>query len=259
MLKLLIVDDEKGICDFLDSFFIPRGYDVYTAISGKDALAIAKKESPELVLLDINLPDMSGLEVLRRIKKESPRTKVIMVTVSDDADTRAKAGSLGADEFIRKPFTTGYLEDVVILKVNEISKNKEAAKFLIVDDDEGIRQILRKFLEERFECDISEAANGEEALKLLKAGKPDLVFLDIKMTGISGMEVIKEKKKLSYKSHIWVITGFDSEEVADKVIKEGADDYITKPFSLKALDSKVRNFLAGIGKYKPISSAGSGR
>lgn len=65
------------------------------------------------------------------------------------------------------------------------------------------------------------------------------------------MDVIKEKKKLDYKPYIWVITRFDSEEVAHKVIEQGADDYIPKPFSLRVLDSKLRNFLAGIGKYKP--------
>lgn len=77
------------------------------------------------------------------------------------------------------------------------------------------------------------------------------MFLDIKMPGISGIEVIKEKKKLVYKPAIWVITRFDSEEVAHKVIEQGADEYIPKPLSLRALDGKIRNFLASIGKYKP--------
>jgi DNA-binding response OmpR family regulator len=86
---------------------------------------------------------------------------------------------------------------------------------------------------------------------LLKKDKFDLIFLDIKMPGVNGIEVIREKKKLGYKPRIWVITRFDSEEVARKVIAEGADDYIPKPFSLKVLDRKIRDFLAEIGKYKP--------
>lgn len=251
MIKLLIVDDEKGLCDYLKNFFKPRGYDISIATNGQDALSVVKKENPELVLLDINMPGMDGLEVLRRIKSAYPQTKVIMITISDDADTRQKAENLGADEFVKKPFTINYLEDVVILKVNEMTKSKEPARILIVDDEAGIRDALRKFLNGRFECKISEAANGKEALDSLRTGKFDLVLLDIKMPGISGMDVIKEKKKLDYKPYIWVITRFDSEEVAHKVIEQGADDYIPKPFSLRVLDSKLRNFLAGIGKYKP--------
>jgi two-component system response regulator (stage 0 sporulation protein F) len=257
MIKLLIVDDEKGLCEYLKDFFTPRGYDVSIATNGEDALSIVKKEKPQLVLLDVNMPDMDGLEVLRSIKKLEPQTKVIMVTVEDDADTRKKVKTLGADEFVRKPFTTDYLEDVVILKASEATKTKESPCILIVDDEPGIREILRKFLKVRFECKIMEAANGEEALKALRENKVDLVFLDIKMPGISGTEVLKEKKKLSYKPVIWVITHFDSEEVAHKVIEQGADDYIPKPFSLRVLNSKIRNFLSRIGKYKPISSGGS--
>ena len=79
------------------------------------------------------------------------------------------------------------------------------------------------------------------------------------MPGISGMEIIKEKKKLDYKPVIWVMTSFDSEEVAHKVVEQGADDYIPKPFSLRALDGKIRNFLGQIGKYKTKGTGDSGK
>lgn len=251
MLKLLVVDDEKGLCEYLRDFFASLGYEVSTATDGQEAVTLTKKENPELVLLDINMPGMGGLEVLRRIKAISSRTKVIMITVSDDADTMEKAKSLGADEFVKKPFTTDYLEDVVILKVGEMTKAKEPARILIVDDEKGLRASLREFLDKRFDCEISEAESGQRALELLKAGRYDLVLLDIKMPGISGMDVLKEKKKLGYKPSVWVITRFDSEEVARKAIEQGADDYIPKPFSLRVLDSKLKNFLALIGRYKP--------
>jgi two-component system response regulator (stage 0 sporulation protein F) len=251
MIKLLVVDDEKGFCNYLKDFFSSRGYKVFTAYNAKDALSLVGQESPDLVLLDVKLPDMNGLEVLRLIKKDAPRTKIIMLTVSDDEDTREKAKLFEADEFIKKPFTTDYLQDVVILKANEITQTKEPARILIVDDEEGIRTSLKDFLSKRFECEIVEADNGEKALSYLRKDKFDLIFLDIKMPGISGIEVIKEKKKLSYKPVIWVITRFDSEEIAHKVIEQGADEYIPKPLSLKALDGKVRNFLASVGKYKP--------
>ena len=253
MIKLLLADDEKGLCEFLEKFFKPRGYEVLIANNGQDALSIVKKEKPELVLLDVNMPGIDGLEVLRNIKNAYPQIKVIMVTVSDDADTRQKAKVLGADEFVKKPFTTDYLEDVVILKVNELIQAKDPARILIVDDEEGIRSSLRTFLQERFDCRIDEASSAHEALGLARKNRFDLIFLDIKMPGSSGTEIIREKKKLGYRPHIWVITSYDSGEIAHKVIEQGADDYIPKPFSLRVLDTKVRNFLAQIGKYKPLA------
>lgn len=251
MIKILTVDDEVDICEHIKDVFSRIGYEVLISLNGKDALSIVKKEKPGIVFLDILMTGMTGLEVLRQIKEFDSSIKVIMLSIADDPDTQNKARLLGADGFLKKPFLDDGLQDEVIRKVNELSKSKESPRILIVDDEEGIRDSLRKFLSSRFECEIAEAGNGQEALGLLKKDKFDLMFLDIKMPGISGMEVIKEKKKLEHKPYIWVITRFDSEEVARGVIKEGADDYIPKPFSLKLLDRKIRDFLAGIGKYKP--------
>lgn len=251
MLKLLTVDDEIDICEYIKDLFSQRGYAVFTASNGADAISLVKKEKPDIVLLDILMPGMDGLEALRQIKDFDPAIKVIMVSVADDPDTKSKAAQLGADGFVKKPFAGDNLEDEVILKVSELAKESEPARILIVDDEEGIRSSLREFLSRRFECAVSEAGSGQEALAFLRKGKFDLIFLDIRMPGISGTEIIKEKKKLAYQPQIWVITRFDSEEVAHKVIEQGADDYIPKPFSLRILDTKIRDFLAGIGKYKP--------
>lgn len=257
MIKILTVDDEIDICEHIKDVFSRLGYEVLIAQNGKDAISIINKERPGIVFLDILMTGLTGLEVLRQIKEFDSSIKVIMLSIADDPDTQNKAKLLGADGFLKKPFLDNGLQDEVIRKVNELSKDKESPRILIVDDEEGIRYSLRKFLSSRFECQISEAGNGQEALWLLKKDKFDLMLLDIKMPGISGMEVIKEKKKLEHSPYIWVITRFDSEEVARGVIKEGADDYIPKPFSLKLLDRKIRDFLAGIGKYKPKVSAGS--
>lgn len=251
MIKILTVDDEPDICEHVKEVFSKLGYEVFIALNGKDALSIVKKENPKIVLLDILMSGMSGLEVLRQIKEIEPSTKVIMLSVADDPDTKAKAKQLGAGSFLRKPFIDDKLEDEVILKVSELAQEEEPARILIVDDEEGIRDSLREFLSKRFECRIEEAGNGKQALDLLRKDKYDLLFLDIRMPGISGMDIIKEKKKLDYKPRIWVITRFDSEDVAHKVIEQGADDYIPKPFSLRILDTKIRDFLAQIGKYKP--------
>lgn len=124
MIKLLAVDDEKGITDVIKRTFAPIGFTVFTAQSGPDAIEIVKKEGPKIVFLDIRMPGMDGLQVLAEIKKIDPTIKVIMVTVLDDEGTREAAQRLGADEFVTKPFMPDYLEDVVRRKINELMGGK---------------------------------------------------------------------------------------------------------------------------------------
>ena len=121
MIKLLTVDDELDVCDFIKDFFTQRGYTVLVALNGKDGLALVQKEKPGIVFLDIMMADMNGLDVLKEVKAMDPSIKVIMVSVADDPVTRIRAKQLGADEFIRKPFSKRYLEDVVIQKIIELT------------------------------------------------------------------------------------------------------------------------------------------
>jgi len=113
MIKLLAVDDEMGICNIIKKTFVPTGFTVFTANSGKEALAVVRKEKPHIVFLDIMMPGMNGLEALREIKKLDKTIKVIMVTVMDDPGTREEAKRGGAEEFVTKPFLPGHLEELV--------------------------------------------------------------------------------------------------------------------------------------------------
>ena len=122
MIKLLVVDDEPGICDILKKTFGLIGFTVLTATDGKTALSIVEKEKPRVVLLDIRMLGISGLEVLKEIKKMDNCIKVIMVTVMDDENTKNEAKKLGADDFITKPFMSDYLEEVVRNKIAELIK-----------------------------------------------------------------------------------------------------------------------------------------
>jgi len=124
MIKLLIVDDEKGITDSLKEFFQHRGFSVRAANSGEEALEAAKKERPDIVFLDIRMKGISGLDTLEKIKGMDSGIKVIMLTIHEEKEIVAKAKELGADEYITKPFRVDYLEEVVIKKVQELLKEK---------------------------------------------------------------------------------------------------------------------------------------
>ena len=126
MAKLLVIDDDQDTCEYLKEFFEQRKCIVLTANSGKKGLSIVKKDKPDIVLLDVNMEGMSGLEVLKEIKAIDSAVKVIMVTVAADKEIRQKAEELGADDFVKKPLNTTYLEGTVSVKVAAFAKERKS-------------------------------------------------------------------------------------------------------------------------------------
>lgn len=105
MRRMLIVEDEPDICDCLQDYFTSRGFSVETAYSGEQALGhLTEQDQPEVVLLDIMLPGISGLEVLRRLKDLHPEARVIMVSSLTDPEVQAEAKTCGASGYVTKPF-----------------------------------------------------------------------------------------------------------------------------------------------------------
>lgn len=247
MIKILAVDDEPGICDILKKTFTPIGFTVLVAANGQEALLMVKKEKPKLVFLDIRMLGMSGLEVLKEIKKIDPSIKVIMLTVMDDEKTRAEAKRLGADEFVSKPFSSERLEELVMREIKELVK----PKILIVDDEEDVLESLGSIISKRFNCIIEKASSGAEALDKLRKDSFDLAVMDIKMPGLSGIDVIKEAVKFTPQTKILAISAYDSQEVAGGALSAGAVDFIHKPQSADAIELKIKHILTQIGKYEP--------
>lgn len=120
MIKILVVDDEPGICDMLKKTFSSIGFKVLSATSGTEALELVEKEKPKVVFLDIRMLGMSGLEVLKKIKQMDNRAKVNIVSVLADEETKNQARQLGADEFITKPFVSEYLEEIMLKQIDQL-------------------------------------------------------------------------------------------------------------------------------------------
>ncbi len=120
-MKLLIVDDEVEICDFLRSFFEERNYDVRSATSGEQSLKVAEEFKPHVVLLDIKMGGMDGIQVLQKMKSKFPRIKVIMVTALETRDKIEECIRLGADNYITKPLSLEYLENDVREKIESLA------------------------------------------------------------------------------------------------------------------------------------------
>jgi DNA-binding NtrC family response regulator len=116
--KILIIDDDYSVRDFLERFFKQKGYQrVQSAAGGQEGLEIIKKEDIKLVLLDVKLPGMNGIEVLRKIKEIKKDTGVIMITGFPDEPMAKEAMKEGAYDYIVKPFDLAYLELSVLTKM----------------------------------------------------------------------------------------------------------------------------------------------
>jgi DNA-binding response OmpR family regulator len=117
MARILIVDDEIAIVDVLQTFLEEKGHKVFTAYDGEDAVETAKRERPHMILLDIYLPKMDGIEVLRTVKEFDEAVGVIMITAFREEDVARQALKLGAFDYITKPFDFEYLERALEIKL----------------------------------------------------------------------------------------------------------------------------------------------
>jgi len=128
MKKILVVDDEVEICEFLKLFFEERGFQVNTAYSGDQALEAINKDLPHVCLLDVNMPGVDGLETLKQIKARYPHVKVIMVTALETREKIEQAMRYGADNYITKPLSLEYLEKDVQEKVAHLTGSDELVR-----------------------------------------------------------------------------------------------------------------------------------
>jgi DNA-binding response OmpR family regulator len=116
--KILVVDDEPEVRQLMEHFLTQRGYDVRVVENGQLALAALDTFIPDVVLLDMHMPVMDGLETLKRMAVRSPSLPVIMVTVNDDIETTANLLQLGAADYVPKPFNLEYLEQAINIQLS---------------------------------------------------------------------------------------------------------------------------------------------
>ncbi len=114
MPKLLIVDDELDVREFAANFFKKRKINVSTASSGREALDLILKENPDLILMDVRMNEMNGVEALRKMREADNQTRVIMVTGVENGETVKEAQDLGVIGYIHKPLVLQELESIVM-------------------------------------------------------------------------------------------------------------------------------------------------
>ncbi len=116
--KILVVDDEREVRLVIQEFLTGKGYEVRVASNGLEALAGLETFMPDVVLLDMAMPEMDGLEALKRISASYPSLPVIMVTVNADIETTSKVLQLGAADYVPKPFDLDYLDQAISIQIS---------------------------------------------------------------------------------------------------------------------------------------------
>ena len=120
MKKILVVDDEIHVVRLLQKYLASKEYEVYTATDGLEAIQKVKDVKPHIVLLDILMPGMGGIDTLKEIKKINSKIVVIMVTAVIDEELAKRVIQLGADDYIIKPFDLNYIETCVLVKMIQL-------------------------------------------------------------------------------------------------------------------------------------------
>ena len=121
MARILVVDDEPDAVELLLEFLTAKGYDVITASDGEEALRQVKEHRPHLILLDVRMPKLNGMEVLKRVREIDHEVGVIMVTAVNEEETGREALKMGAFDYITKPLDLQYLERSLWYKITTMT------------------------------------------------------------------------------------------------------------------------------------------
>jgi|GEM_PF-2119592 len=271
--KVLVVDDERNIAELLRLHLEREGYYVSIAGNGEDALRRALQEKPDLIMLDVLLPSISGLDVLRNLKSD-PQTAEIPVVMVSIMPEEQEAYRLGARAYFTKPV----YEKELILKVNQLllpktteqeptaavyatlsefgegEKTIRRSRVLVADDDPDTRRRLEKGLREIGYATFM-ADNGIRALELARTCLPDLILLDLSMPGMDGLQVLHSLKRDLSTVHIPIVMIADNslgQQSRDAVLALGAAEFIDKKATPYELGHKLQ-------QYAPPVSANPGR
>jgi len=278
--RILVVDDEPQNLELIEAILTPAGYEVLLASNGDEALVQANEKRPDLVILDLMMPGLSGFEVCARVKTH-PQTggvPVLFVTALSQPGDKERALAVGGDDFLGKPFqrsdllarveallkvrhlntdldrALAYLHELELARHATLSKKATgpsaalpaappgAGIVLVVDDEPLPRQLFSDVLRQEGYV-IHEASNGHQALELARQEPIDVILLDIMMPGMSGLDVLGKLGELVPDSPVIIVTAHPSSENAIAALRLGAFDFIVKGFKSEVMLATVSRAL----------------
>lgn len=241
--KILIIDDEVVLLEAIAKKLALEGFEVIKAVDGEEGMAKVRQENPDLILLDILMPKMDGMEVLEEINKDPELSKIPIIIISNSGQPVEieRAMALGVRDYLIK---AEFDPNEVLMKVNNVlmgGKNKQPGetngtnqipkKIMLIEDDQLLRDLCsRKIKSEGF--NVETAIDPREGLIKISKFKPDLVLLDLVLPGMSGFDVLKDIKSNPDQSisgiPVVILSNLGQEADMLKGRELGAADYLIK-------------------------------
>lgn len=235
--NILVVDDLRSIRLTLGGILEDKGHHVVTVEDGYQAIEAVKKTHFDVIFMDIKMPGINGVQTFREVKKIDPRTAVIMMTAYSVEDLVKEALEEGAYAIAYKPFDI----DKIIAIIEELLGEKTL--ILVVDDQFGDRETLKAILEDKG-YRVATARDGTEAIQMVEERHYDIIFLDIKLPGMDGVDTFEQVKKIDPKAAVIMMTGYTEEDLLKRAVSGGAYTCIYKPFDME----KVIGLVEAIAK-----------
>ena len=250
MKKILIIEDEETLLAMYRARFEKSGYEVFAVSNGRPGIEIAQREKPDLILLDILMPNQDGYEVIQILKKD-PKTKKIPVLVFSNLaqpEEIEKGLKLGADDYVIKTDLTptellNKVERMIERAQNPLEKLKK--RVLIIEHEKKSAKLYQeKLIKENFEAETAETSTL--GLKLANHGDFDIILLEMAMPVMDGYGILKELKEDLRTRKVPVLAFSDTAEDKEiaKTLEMGAEDYFLKSkISPEAIVEEVKKIL----------------
>lgn len=186
---VLVIDDDPNVRDLLSKHIRQLGYQVHTAASGKQGLELAQELKPQLITLDVMMPQMDGWAVLSELKSK-PHLQNIPVVMLSMVENQELGYSLGAAEYLIKPVEQHKIAQVL----TKYRSTPHCGQALVIEDDVMIRDMVKQMLH-KDGWEVALASNGKVALERMKTVKPDVILLDLMMPEMDGYEFISQLRE----------------------------------------------------------------
>lgn len=231
--KLLLLGEKVGADAEIRNLIDASAYEVIRSASRAEGLPVFRTEHPSVVILDRELPDADGIDVLKQLCEEDPTCGTILVTGTEEMEAAIEVLRAGALDYMRSPVDM----DALRLALQRADERREQARavlapaVLVLDDHEATRTRVARVLSKEGYTVLT-ASDGEEGLNLIGSKRLDLVLADVRMPKKDGLTVLREAKQLQPDIEVIVVTGYGDEEVVVQALREGANNFIRKPIDI---------------------------
>jgi CheY-like chemotaxis protein len=232
--KVLVIDDDVTFAKTTVDILLESGINSSYVENGQLGIETLKKQFHDVVLLDMKMPVMNGLETYRVIKKVSPKTMVVMITAYRMEEMIRASLKEGAYAVLNKPLDMHHIFSMI-----ERSQ-KGGAYIAVVDDDPNTCKTFKDNLEEKG-FSVVTATDGDEAIRLAKERPQDVIFIDVKLPPINGVETFLEIKKINPNSKVVIMTAYGKEmdDLLEQAKQKGSYACLHKPIDMEKLLSMI--------------------